>query len=714
MKPRAEDRNVQVSGVQAEGFFGLSQRPEDQAHILSMLRDRIYSDKVLAVLREYASNAWDAHVEAGIPNKPIQVTLPSVWDTSELVIRDFGPGLPEELILDPEKSHFTRYGFSTKRDDDKGIGTLGIGCKAGFAYASAFTVVSYHGGKKSSYGAMIESSGRGKMSKLGEVDCGDETGLEIRVPILQKDNQEFRRKAAWLFAFFTPKPDINISVPGITGLEIGPAILTKRDGDNRWIAAMGPVPYRLNTGDFTKHLAEEDMDFLSRQAGILRFEIGEVDVSVSRETLELTEHTIKAVGRKVQAARAALDERLQQLANLPDLTQWQRRLRLKDEVAKMQVGVRSVNGFTLQGVHVDKFNRKSFRISDFSYNDYQRKTSEKFRFSSTSVIPVDAGTTLVINDGVTQLGARLAGSGLYTNKIRVITPINGKSLKRVGRDLQRLFAVYHLAGLPVRLASTMDVKPQFLNPDDEKYSKRLFKWGRDKGAYHEQYSHVSSTGSKNWDLVHELPDEPQVYVQLYRFEPVGISRQEYREAGQVLKTFFGVPDDQAWPEVLYGIKRLSGKPLPIPEGWVEWKDWHSDKLLKLLEKHPNVVAALENDTWVNAQVPPVLTLTGLPKQHALRSMYLRRRECVRAAAALSTAQKNWTWLLRRSVRTASPELLQDMANRVEQQILDALKPYPLIELHGGFAVFTRAEKERKEWVRYVNNIDRYSTESDTP
>lgn len=44
-----------------------------------ILSSTIYSDKVLAVLRELSTNAYDSHVENGNPDEPFQVQLPSAF-----------------------------------------------------------------------------------------------------------------------------------------------------------------------------------------------------------------------------------------------------------------------------------------------------------------------------------------------------------------------------------------------------------------------------------------------------------------------------------------------------------------------------------------------------------------------------------------------------------------------------------------------------------
>ena len=67
------------------------------SHIFNVLRNQLYSDKVLAVIREYSTNAVDAHIEVGKGDVPIKVTLPTAL-TPEFTVRDFGRGLTEEHI----------------------------------------------------------------------------------------------------------------------------------------------------------------------------------------------------------------------------------------------------------------------------------------------------------------------------------------------------------------------------------------------------------------------------------------------------------------------------------------------------------------------------------------------------------------------------------------------------------------------------------------
>ena len=118
---------------QSEDFPSKNFSIKQDAHIFKVLRSKIYSDKILAVIREYSCNAVDAHVEAETPDKPIKITLPNAMNP-HFIVRDFGKGMTDEDIFDI----YATYGESTKRNTNSQIGQLGLGCKSGFAYSNSF------------------------------------------------------------------------------------------------------------------------------------------------------------------------------------------------------------------------------------------------------------------------------------------------------------------------------------------------------------------------------------------------------------------------------------------------------------------------------------------------------------------------------------------------------------------------------------------------
>ena len=61
------------------------------------LRDKIYTDKVQAVVREYFCNGLDEHSKYQV-ERPVAIGLRSTDDGAEFYVRDFAKGLSEEGI----------------------------------------------------------------------------------------------------------------------------------------------------------------------------------------------------------------------------------------------------------------------------------------------------------------------------------------------------------------------------------------------------------------------------------------------------------------------------------------------------------------------------------------------------------------------------------------------------------------------------------------
>src|SRR5690606_8495790 len=102
----------------------------------------LYSDITTAIIREYSTNAYDAHVMAGNPD-PIEVTLPSVMDPY-FIVEDRGVGMNMETF----ERVYTQYGVSDKRESNDTNGMLGYGSKSGVAYTTQFEVTSVKDGVK--------------------------------------------------------------------------------------------------------------------------------------------------------------------------------------------------------------------------------------------------------------------------------------------------------------------------------------------------------------------------------------------------------------------------------------------------------------------------------------------------------------------------------------------------------------------------------------
>ena len=310
MKIITDQSRIQHNLTEASEF-GIQQ--SDMSHVLGILRSRIYSNKVLAVLREYLTNAIDAMKEAG-RDDPVQLTLPSLSDPN-LTIRDYGNGLTEQEI----KELYIMYGASTKRSSNDYTGCLGIGCKAAFAYTDAFTITSWNQGYKTIWSASIDEATNGKIHLLSKELSNEKEGISIAVPIQAEDISTFISEAKALLPYCSYPIECNEEWKTLNIVQQGDTwCLTKNENENgnqysyvsphgKAKAVMGNIPYKIEISKMGDHHALTDNlhELLQCSNLVISFPLGSLDIAANRETLEYTKHTISSIC--IEATKVAKD-----------------------------------------------------------------------------------------------------------------------------------------------------------------------------------------------------------------------------------------------------------------------------------------------------------------------------------------------------------------------------------------------------------------------
>lgn len=92
---------------------------EINASMFDLLTKNVYNDPMLAIIREWSTNAVDACV-AACKEPEFYAHLPTAQEP-EFYVRDYGTGLAKEDIL----GLFSTLGASTKRDSNDFNGTFG-------------------------------------------------------------------------------------------------------------------------------------------------------------------------------------------------------------------------------------------------------------------------------------------------------------------------------------------------------------------------------------------------------------------------------------------------------------------------------------------------------------------------------------------------------------------------------------------------------------
>lgn len=270
------------------------------AKAFDILSSNLYQNKVLAVIREVSCNAADAHRMVNKPLSDIKIHLPT-WSTPTFSVRDFGPGLSHKAML----TLYTTFFLSDKDKSNDLIGGLGLGSKSPFSVADQFIVTSWHEGRKRVY-VCYKKNGIPAINLTSDDPSTEPSGLKVEVVVSSTRLQDWTSEAANYFKWWRELPSITPSVdipPIFDEANYVVKAKTQVDGLPSWAFCsvlssptvyMGMVPYALN---FTAlpQLPSDVRSALSNTGLLLVFDIGELDINPSRETLSYNPDTCQAL-----------------------------------------------------------------------------------------------------------------------------------------------------------------------------------------------------------------------------------------------------------------------------------------------------------------------------------------------------------------------------------------------------------------------------------
>jgi len=296
-----------------ESSFGIDDN-EDLVHIFNILRNKIYTNKILAVIREYSTNAQDAHIEIGTPDRQIEVSVPTKL-SPEFSVRDYGSGLTDDQV----RNVYVKYGKSTKRNSNDFNGQLGLGCKAAFSYGDSFLITSYRNGLKNDYQAYIDESQIGKVAMLQSHETDEPNGIKITVPVKESDITSFGIYCKAFYEHFSPTP-IGVKTVEKSYCISGEdwALTDDSSVHTGTKAIMGNVAYHVNSRilkDNTPTKIYQPLRGLCVNGLELRFDIGELGVASSREGLEYTKTTVKNIIEKLSKIGVELKAKIKNELN---------------------------------------------------------------------------------------------------------------------------------------------------------------------------------------------------------------------------------------------------------------------------------------------------------------------------------------------------------------------------------------------------------------
>lgn len=267
-----------------------------------ILSSGLYSNKIQAIIRELSCNAYDAHVMAGKPEEPFNVHLPDAWEPF-LSIEDFGIGLDDDDVNNIYTSYFT----STKTKSNDVIGGLGLGSKTPFSYTDTFTIRARKDSVERVYNAYVSDAGSPTVSLMSESDTDEPNGVLITVPVRPEDFYNFYREASNVYRYFKTLPNMvgykqDVDNKIVKELDDNMGLIVTSQTSGNVTAVMGNVAYTFRVTE-TELPADKKRawSFLKKSSLVIRFNIGDLSVAASRETISFDEPTTNFFVDKIES-----------------------------------------------------------------------------------------------------------------------------------------------------------------------------------------------------------------------------------------------------------------------------------------------------------------------------------------------------------------------------------------------------------------------------
>lgn len=316
------------------------------------LIDGLYSRKIEAVMRELATNAFDAHL-ASDSIAPFEVHLPTILEPT-FYIRDFGTGMSHDVVMRRYTTLFDSTKDGLVADDakkvsaNKQVGMLGLGSKSFFAYTDSCTITVWMDGEVRLYTVFMGANGVPTIALAGKAPSDEPRGVKVEFAAKAKDINEFQNVAIRVFKGFpvapTGLPTAVREALAEEPAEIGTfwkAYGKKYLPDGGFYARQGCVLYPIDLAQIKVEPEHDPMDhhkdLRPDKVGrfddvnltiVMDFAIGDLEFDVSRERLAYTDDTIAVLRQKWRAFIADLDVTYEK-AFKDARTNWERRVTIR-------------------------------------------------------------------------------------------------------------------------------------------------------------------------------------------------------------------------------------------------------------------------------------------------------------------------------------------------------------------------------------------------
>lgn len=388
MKLQENVSTVHRINIQAEERYTI----EANATAFEILSSKLYTKPYLAVQRELACNAYDAHLEAGIADQPFNIHLPTRYEPY-FSIRDFGNGLNKEDLV----YLYTTYFSSNKRNSNDSIGGFGLGAQSVWSITDNFTVTSINNGIKYIYIMFKNESKIPTYTLVSETKTNEKSGLEVKISVKDGDIHKYSEDASRVYKFFPVlpsftgyQPNVTRDIPNLKGTNWYTTEALSHYNAEHCTVVMGFVSYKLdlnlikNIGSTAKQLAK---------CGLTLFaEIGDLTPQASREGLSYDKQTIakltELLDQVEQEYSATVEKDIKAASSFYDACLIASKMPIYPNKA-------AYNGKALTSSQNFKLKHPAYK---FRYTSWYRKKYDKEIYNTELMFTIDMFSKLVEKD----------------------------------------------------------------------------------------------------------------------------------------------------------------------------------------------------------------------------------------------------------------------------------------------------------------------------
>jgi hypothetical protein len=282
------ENDVETLGAEKTIKFGFD--PNAQQMIFAMFSKNIYSNPIGSVVREITSNCFDSHIEAGI-NEPVLLRLLKENNEFYISFVDVGVGMSPERIA----KQYTQAFSSSKRGDNDQIGGFGIGSLSLLAYAESYFIITIFNNIEYVYN-IRKGTMKPEADLLSKKKTKERNGTTIKLPVRSHDVSTFEKEIVRQLYYFENVVFEGFSTMVKNDYQIinADSFLYRGSDYNPYVhLCLGQVAYPIDYSVF------DDIRMSEWNVPVaIKLNIGDINVTASRESIDYTEATKKLLKKK--------------------------------------------------------------------------------------------------------------------------------------------------------------------------------------------------------------------------------------------------------------------------------------------------------------------------------------------------------------------------------------------------------------------------------